>query len=115
MQGIEIKLDRVRHLRLDTEEIIAAEKLLGMTIAEIGVQLKSVKVIRALLWVGLTWEDQQLKIEDLNPYLRGRGFIKCIQKVDECLTPWFQGDDSQSPFAGSPGEGSAPSEGSTSG
>lgn len=108
---IEIRLDRVRHLRIDTEEIIAAEKLLEMSVFEIGANLSSLRVIRALLWVGLLHEDAALKIEDLNPWLRGTRIAYAIQKIDEALKPWIQQEDSPSPFPVSPGADSAPSPG----
>jgi hypothetical protein len=77
---VPITLDRERHLRLNMNAMAEFEERVGESVVTIFAEGESkigIKVIRALLWVGLKHEDRSLTIEkagDLFDYLPGDDF-----------------------------------------
>ena len=112
----EIKLDKVRNLRIDTAAIEAAEKALGgMDIFQIGRSLASVRVVHTVLWAGLLHEDPKLAYKDLDTFFETR-FIELQNAVDAELGAWSAKQEGRpSPLPDSPGAASEPSHGSASG
>lgn len=59
-----INLDRARKLRFDPNAIADVEGALGMGISRIFREdMMGIRVLRALVWAGLKWEDRGLTLE----------------------------------------------------
>lgn len=116
--SVEIQLDKVRHLRFDTNSLIQAEKALGIGIGDICLALQkrpSLELTRGMLWAGLLPEDPTLTLETVGSWLKPKKIAVVWPKLLEALNPWFAEDDSPSPLADSPGENCGPSLVTTSG
>lgn len=114
MQGIEIKLDKVRHVRFGTNNLIQAERALGIGIADIALGLQkrpTLELTRAMLWAGLLPEDPALTIEKVGEWVTPKKISTIWPKLVEALNPWFEQDDTPSPLADTPGAASEPSPG----
>lgn len=60
-RSVTIKLDRVRHLRYSFNDIADIEDTLEMYFPKVAQAPVSFKIVRALLWGGLKWEDKSLR------------------------------------------------------
>jgi hypothetical protein len=60
-RSVTITLDRVRHLRYSFNDIADIEDALGMYFPDVAQAKVSFKILRALLWGGLKWEDKVLR------------------------------------------------------
>ncbi len=63
MNYVNIELDKPRRIRFDTNALCDAEEALGVGIGAMLNQQVGFRVIRALLWAGLKWEDRGLTLE----------------------------------------------------
>lgn len=83
-----INLDRPRNIRLDTNSLVKAEELLKKSVTSMG-QDMGIREMRALLWVGLTWEDRRLTLDDVGKLIDEAGFDYVFEKLSEALTEAF--------------------------
>lgn len=98
-KSVTIELDKPRRLRFDLNALADLEGVLGLGIGQIfKEEMIGVRVIRALLWAGLKWEDRGLTLERvgtlLNSYLESEGTLQgLLDKIMEALTAagWLAG------------------------
>ncbi len=63
MNYVNIELDKPRRIRFDINALSDAEEALGMGLGALMQSQMGIRVIRALLWAGLRWEDRGLTLE----------------------------------------------------
>lgn len=77
-RSVTIELDKVRHLRYSFNDIADIEDALGMYFPEIVEAKGSFKIVRALVWGGLKWEDKTLRSNPAG-----------IEKTGEVIETWI--------------------------
>jgi hypothetical protein len=63
MNYVNIELDKPRRIRFDVNALSDAEEALGMGLGTVMQSQLGIRMIRALLWAGLKWEDRGLTLE----------------------------------------------------
>ena len=80
---IEIKLDKVRHLKFGHNALCAMEEAVGgLMTAEI---LDSHRGQRAMLYAGLLHEDEQLTLEQAERFFDDHGADYIMRKINEAV------------------------------
>ena len=82
---VKIKLDKVRHLRLDLNAMVAYEQASGESISTVGLN-PSIEQIRCLLWACLLHEDKELTPEAVGAMVHAGNFVE----IAETLTKTFE-------------------------
>lgn len=88
-RSVPITLDRVRHLRFTPNDVVDIEEVLGAGFLTFFQQFE-IRILRAMLWGGLKWEDKALTLTgagDLMQAYIGQGkpimdlYNKCAEAV----------------------------------
>jgi hypothetical protein len=66
MNGVKIRLDKMRRLRYTNRSLVRLEEEVGLTVQQAGhrVEIGSLRALSALVWAGLLHEDPDLSRED---------------------------------------------------
>lgn len=85
MNYVNIELDKPRRIRFDTNALCDAEEALGVGIGAMLNQQVGFRVIRALLWAGLRWEDRGLTLERtgalMQRYIEAGGTVESLAEA----------------------------------
>jgi len=81
---VKIKLDKVRHLRLDLNAMVAYEHSSGKSIAEFR-DNPSAESIRCLLWACLLHEDKELTTEAVGAMVHGGNITEISGALNKAL------------------------------
>jgi hypothetical protein len=90
MNYVNIELDRPRRIRFDVNALSDAEEALGMGLGAVMQTQMGVRMIRALLWAGLRWEDRGLTLERtgtlIQQYIESGGTLEDLgEKLTQAL------------------------------
>lgn len=90
INSVAIELDKPRRLRFDVNALADLEEHLGVGIGKVMEQEANFRLLRALLWAGLKWEEPRLTIERagalIQDYLaRGGDLDALAQKLISAL------------------------------
>ncbi len=90
MKTVPVELDKPRRLRFDINALADLEETLGVGLGAMLQQHVGVRVLRAMLWAGLKWEDPGLTLQRagklLQDYLSGGGDLDTLaEKLIEAL------------------------------
>jgi hypothetical protein len=80
---IEIKLDKVRHLKFGHNALCAMEETLGELVPEV---LDSHRGQRAMLYAGLVHEDERLTLEDAGRFFDDHDPAYIMGKIREAVS-----------------------------
>lgn len=98
---VPLNLDKARRLRFDPNAIADVEGALGLGISRMFKDdMMGIRVLRALLWGGLRWEDRGLTIERvgnlIGDYLSNGGTLTDLTRSVMAAVEaagWISGDD----------------------
>jgi hypothetical protein len=83
---VTINLDKERHLRFNLNSLILVEDLTGKKMAEFSDEkAMSLKVLRALLFAGLKWEDKDLTEEQVGEFVEMSNMKEVNKKLEEAM------------------------------
>lgn len=90
MNYVNIELDRSRRLRYDVNALSDAEEALGMGLGTVMQSQLGIRMIRALLWAGLKWEDRGLTLQQtgtlIQQYIEKGGSLESLgEKLTQAL------------------------------
>lgn len=90
MNYVTIELDKPRRIRFDINALSDAEEALGMGLGAVMQQQVGPRVLRALLWAGLKWEDKGLTLQRtgtlIQQYIENGGTLESLaEKLTEAL------------------------------
>lgn len=91
---VKIKLDKVRHLRLDLNAMVAYERASGESISLLGANM-SMAQIRILLWACLLHEDEDLTLADVGGMVYAGNLAEvseAVAKTANVAQPTAEGD-----------------------
>lgn len=71
INSVAIELDKPRRLRFDVNALADLEEHLGVGIGKVMEQEANFRLLRALLWAGLKWEERGLTVERAGSLLQG--------------------------------------------
>ena len=80
-----------KHIRLGMNALIELEGILGKPITAIGGSAVSLSDLRAMLYVGLKWEDKKLTLETVGDYMDSIIEEKGIEYLSDKLGEALQG------------------------
>ncbi|MEM3453497.1 MAG: hypothetical protein QW835_07745 [Candidatus Hadarchaeum sp.] len=106
---IEIKLDKVRHLRLDFNALAKAEEVTGksfLTSEGLSWATTSAKGLRALIWACLLHEDPDLTLEEVGGLLNYANVPQITAALSKLWEKSVPESEDNSPLAESPQPGS---------
>ena len=81
---IAIDLDRERHLRFDLNALELVEDTTGLSIGEVGANMK-MGTLKAMLFAGLKWEDKKLTLEQVGAMVSMDNLEIVSAKLGECF------------------------------
>jgi len=82
---IKLKLDKVRHLRLDLNAMVAYERVSGKKIESFGLD-SSMEEVLYLLWACLLHEDKELTVEEVGSTVHAGN----LKEIDASLSQAFR-------------------------
>lgn len=86
-QVTKITLDKERRMKLTLRGINAFEQITGIDIFGLtDLQDLTPKELGALLWACLTWEDRELKLEDIPVIIEKVDGLDLVAALLECIT-----------------------------
>lgn len=82
INSVAIELDKPRRLRFDVNALADLEEHLGVGIGKVMEQEANFRLLRALLWAGLKWEERGLTVERagslIQNYLSNGGDLEAL-------------------------------------
>jgi hypothetical protein len=88
-KSIEIKLDKVRNLRFDTNALILLEDLSGKSITKLDFNNIGIKDVRLMLYCGLKHDDKSLTQELTGELMDEVELELIVAKIGEALNLAF--------------------------
>jgi len=97
---VEIKLDKIRHLKCDFNALVAIEEATGQDVLNEAVwQNPSATIMRALLWGCLLYEDTGLALEQVGAMLTFENTEYVSKKIVEVFEKSMPKGDKDHPLA----------------